>query len=325
MRFAILGGGRWGTALGVHLARLGHEVFIYDINEEVVSKINSGRHPYMDIDLPKGIRAGTSIKDVEDFPNYICALPTQKVRDVFSTIELRNRVVVNASKGLEVKSFKRVSQIIGEIDSTAKLFALSGPSFAKEVSEGQPTALVLAYDKDRELAKKLQRSFNSDNFRVYLNDDLVGVELGGALKNVMAIACGISDGMGFGYNSRAALITRALSEMSRIGVRLGARRDTFFGLSGMGDLILTATSELSRNRTFGVLLGQGLKPEEALERIGQVVEGVKTVEGLMELVRKENIYAPISEAVYRVVILRESLESVLREMLLRTPGEEFDL
>ncbi len=323
MEFGILGGGRWGTALGLHLSRLGHRILIYDINEEAVRSINEGRHPYMpDINLPEGMRATTDLAEMENFENLLCALPVQRVREVFSRLKVRDRVI-NASKGIEIGTFKRVSEIVAELHPGARVFALSGPSFAEEVSKGLPTAVVLAYRGDEEEAKELQRVLINENFRVYLSRDLVGVELGGALKNVIAIACGISDGLGFGHNARAALITRGLAEMTRIGVRLGARKETFFGLSGAGDLILTATSDLSRNRTFGLLLGEGHSPEEALEKIGQVVEGVKTVEALRELTTREGIYAPITEAVYRVVIRREDLKKVLKEMLLRIPGEEF--
>jgi len=325
MEFAVLGGGRWGTALGLHLSRLGHEVLVYDIKEEVVEKINEGKHPYIpEIDLPNSMKATAEISEVEGFENTICALPAQTVRKVFSRFRPGERVV-NASKGLEIGTFKRISELVKELHPHVKVFALSGPSFAEEVSRGLPTAVVLAHGGSKDEARELQESFTSESFRVYLSDDIVGVELGGALKNVIAIACGVSDGLGFGYNARAALITRGLVEMTRIGVRLGAKKETFFGLSGAGDLILTATSDLSRNRTFGVLLGRGLSPEEALEKIGQVVEGVKTVVALKELVDREGIYAPITEAVYRVVILKEDLHRVLKEMLLRTPGEEFPL
>ena len=323
MEFAVLGGGRWGTALGLHLSRLGHGVLVYDINEEAVKSINGGKHPYLPgIELPGSMRATTDLSEVKGFENVVCALPTQTVREVFSKLKLRGRVI-NASKGLEIGTFKRVSEVIEELNPGVKVFALSGPSFAEEVSKGLPTAVVLAHKGYEEEARELQRAFISESFRVYLSKDIIGVELGGALKNVIAIACGVSDGLGFGYNARAALITRGLVEMTRIGVRLGAKKETFFGLSGAGDLILTATSELSRNRTFGLLLGKGYSPEKALERIGQVVEGVKTVVALKELTEREGIYAPITDAVYRVVIRKEDLKEVLREMLLRTPGEEF--
>ena len=324
MEFGILGGGRWGTALGTHLSKKGHKVLIYDKNPEVVRRINEGRHPYLEgLELPKGVRATMHLSDMEDFEYIICALPTQAVRDVVSKVDLRGRKFVSASKGLEVGTFKRISEIVKEIHPEAEVFALSGPSFAEEVSKGLPTAVVLGYSGNPEVAKGLRDAINSENFRVYLNDDLPGVELGGALKNVIAIACGISDGLGFGHNARAALITRGLVEMTRIGVKLGARRETFFGLSGAGDLILTATSDLSRNRTFGLLLGRGMGPSEALKKIGQTVEGVETVKALKPLVDRENIYAPITTAVYEVVVEGRDLREVVKEMLLRTPGEEF--
>ena len=326
MEFGILGGGRWGTALGLHLSRKGHRVLIYDINPEVVRKIKEGRHPYIEgIDLPRGMESTDNLRDLEAFDYLVCALPTQVVSEVISGINLEGKTVINASKGLEIKTFRRISSIIKDLEPKAKVFVLSGPSFAEEVSRGLPTAVVLGYSGDRERAEVIRDAFNAENFRVYLNEDLVGVELGGALKNVIAIACGISDGLGFGYNARAALITRGLVEMTRIGVRLGAKRETFFGLSGAGDLILTATSDLSRNRTFGLLLGRGMSPEEALKRIGQTVEGVETVKALKPLVDRENIYAPITSAVYEVVVEKRDLKEVLREMLLRTPGEEFSL
>jgi glycerol-3-phosphate dehydrogenase (NAD(P)+) len=326
MEFGILGGGRWGTALGLHLSRKGHRVLIYDRDPEPVRLINSGKHPYLKgLDLPGGMRATTDLGELEGFGYIICALPTQAVEGVLSGMDLRGKVVINASKGLERGTFRRVSQIVKAIEPGAKVLALSGPSFAEEVSKGLPTAVVLGYEGDRDLARAVRDAFNSENFRVYLNDDLAGVELGGALKNVIAIACGISDGLGFGHNARAALITRGLVEITRIGVRLGARRETFFGLSGAGDLILTATSDLSRNRTFGILLGKGLSPEEALGRIGQTVEGVETLKALKPLVDREGIYAPITTAVYEVVVEGRDLREVLREMLLRTPGEEFSL
>ncbi|HIC97825.1 MAG TPA: NAD(P)-dependent glycerol-3-phosphate dehydrogenase [Aquificaceae bacterium] len=324
MEFAILGGGRWGTALGLHLARQGHEVLIYDREPSTVESINRGKHPYIDMDLPPSIQATTNLRDVEVFENFVCALPTQVVREVLCKVRLRGRVV-SASKGLEVGTFRRVSEIIAETQHDVRVFALSGPSFAEEVSRGLPTAVVLAYGEHREDALELQRAFSGENFRVYLNDDIVGVELGGALKNIVAIACGISDGLGFGHNARAALITRGLLEMTRVGVHLGASRETFFGLSGAGDLILTATSDLSRNRTFGLLIGKGLSADDALRRIGQVVEGVESVRAVKELADREGIYVPITEAVYRIVILGHEISSVVREMFLRVPGEEIVL
>ncbi len=323
MDFAILGGGRWGTAIASHLGRIGHRVVVFDINEGAVRLINEGKNPYFqDAVIPPTVKASTRVNESSQFPVLVCALPVQKVREVFSSLSLKHHIVINASKGLEITTFKRVSEVIRELNPSVEILALSGPSFAAEVVKGFPTALVLAYCGDKEVAEELQREINSENFRIYLSEDITGVELGGALKNVIAIACGISDGMGYGHNARAGLITRGLAEMVRIGVRLGAKGETFYGLSGLGDLVLTATSDLSRNRTFGILIGKGLSPGEALMKIGQTVEGEKTVRPLRELCKKLGIDAPITDAVYRVVVEGHNLIEVVRSLLTRLPKEE---
>lgn len=300
MRFFILGAGRWGTALATHLDRKGHEVLLYDINEEVVKKINEGIHPYVEGIRFKNVKATTDLNQINEFKNLICALPVQVIPKVITKVNLKGKNFISASKGIIHENLKRISQLVKEIEPKLKFFVLSGPSFAEEVSKGLPTAIVLAYE-DKEEAMKLQEALDSENFNVYLNDDITGVELGGALKNVIAIAVGLSDGMGYGYNARSAIITRGLHEMANVGEKFGARRETFFGLSGAGDLILTSTSDLSRNRTFGKLLGQGYSVEEALKKINQTVEGVKTAEALYEIIKRENIFAPICEGVYRII------------------------
>ncbi len=323
MDFAILGAGRWGTALAGHLLRLGHRVFLFDKNQEAVEKIKRGVNPYFEGHYFEGnVSASTDLRGAEEFENILCALPAQAVRKVFSKLQLGENRVINASKGLEIDTFKRVSEVIKELHPSVMTFALSGPSFAKEVAEGKPTAVVLAYDQDKDDALELQKNLNSENFRVYISSDLPGVELGGALKNVIAIACGISDGLGYGHNARAGLITRGLVEMIRIGTALGAKRETFFGLSGLGDLVLTATSDLSRNRTLGLLVGKGMPVSQALEEIGQTVEGYRTVLPLYRLAEERRIYAPITEAVYKVLYENHDVRAVVEEMLTRPPGEE---
>ena len=324
MKVSVLGGGRWGTALATHLGRLGHEVLVYERNEDVVKKINEGRHPYIQDITLSNVSATQNLKDIESYSNYlVIALPVQAIREVIKNIDLSKKVVISASKGLEVGTYKRVSQIVKEIDSSAVVFSLSGPSFASEVSKGLPTALVLAGEELEEL-RRVRDIFFSENFRVYLSTDIIGVELGGALKNVIAIACGISDGLGYGENARASLITRGLAEMVRIGVSLGAKKETFYGLSGMGDLFLTASSSQSRNRTFGFLLSKGLKPEDAFREIGQVVEGADTVKAVKKLSEELDIYTPICSAVYQVVVEGQDLYKVVRSLLLRPPKEEFE-
>ena len=321
MEFFILGGGRWGTALATQLDRKGHSVLVYDINEEAIRKINEGIHPYVEGITFKNVKGTTNLEEINNFKNVINALPAQVVGKVISKISLKGKNFISASKGIDVERLKRISEIVKEHEKDLNYFVLSGPSFAEEVSKGLPTAVVLAYE-NRELALEFQKAFNSKNFRVYLNDDITGVELGGALKNVIAIAVGISDGMGYGYNARSAIITRGIHEMAQIGTVFGAKRETFFGLSGAGDLILTATSDLSRNRTLGKLLGQGYTLEEALRKINQTVEGVKTAEAVYKIIEKHQIHAPICSGVYRI-LQGEPIERIYPLFFESLPGEEF--
>jgi len=321
MEFFILGGGRWGCALASHLGRKGYSVTVYDINAEVIKKINEGIHPYYEGIFLKNVKGTTNLEEINGFKNVICALPVQVVREVVKKINLKGKNFISASKGIDTQSLKRITQIVKEKEKEVKVFVLSGPSFAEEVSKGLPTAVVLGYE-EKEEARRLQEILNSKTFRVYLNSDLVGVELGGALKNVIAIAVGISDGLGYGYNARSALITRGIHEMAKIGEALGGKRETFFGLSGAGDLILTATSDLSRNRTFGLLLGRGLSPDEALKKIAQTVEGIKTAEALNKIVEEKKIHAPICKGVYRI-LAGEPIRKVVDSLLENPPGEEF--
>ncbi len=324
MKFSVLGGGRWGVALAKHIGSLGNHVLIYDRNPHIVQIIKNSKNPYVSDDYLTNVDATLSVEEVQDFSHYmVVALPVQAIREVLTPMNLEGKVIISASKGLEVSSLKRVSQIIEDIQKNCQVFCLSGPSFASEVMNGLPTAVVLA-GRDEKVMKELRNAFSSPTFRVYLSDDLIGVELGGALKNVIAIACGISDGLGFGNNARAALLTRGLAEMVRIGTALGAKRETFYGLSGMGDLFLTASSELSRNRTLGYLIGKGLSVERALQEIGQTVEGIETVKAVVELSKHYNIHAPICNATYKVVVDGLDPLDVAKELLLSPPQSDFE-
>ncbi|MEJ7555198.1 MAG: NAD(P)H-dependent glycerol-3-phosphate dehydrogenase [Aquificaceae bacterium] len=324
MNFSVLGGGRWGTALALHLGNLGHRVLVFERKEETVRLIKEGKHPYMEGVKLRGVDATQDLDKAIDFSDYIIvALPVQAIREVLGKKALVGKRIISASKGLEVGTEKRVSQILLEIEPSVKVFCLSGPSFASEVSKGLPTALVLA-GNDLEEMEKIRKWISSENFRVYLSTDLVGVELGGALKNVIAIACGISDGLGLGENARASLMTRGLAEMVRLGVSLGAKKETFYGLSGMGDLFLTASSPQSRNRTFGYLLGQGLSVQEALQRLNQTVEGIHTVKAVYKISTERGLYAPISTAVYKVVVEGLPPKETALELLRRPPQNPFE-
>ncbi|WPM31211.1 NAD(P)-dependent glycerol-3-phosphate dehydrogenase [Hydrogenobacter sp. T-2] len=319
MNFSVLGGGRWGTALALHLGNLGHRVLVFERKEETVRLIKEGKHPHMEGVKLRGVDATQDLDKAIDFSDYIIvALPVQAIREVLGKKALSDKRIISASKGLEVGTEKRVSQILLEIEPSVKVFCLSGPSFASEVSKGLPTALVLA-GNDLEEMEKVRKWISSENFRVYLSTDLIGVELGGALKNVIAIACGISDGLGLGENARASLMTRGLAEMVRLGVSLGAKKETFYGLSGMGDLFLTASSPQSRNRTLGYLLGQGLSVQEALQRLNQTVEGIHTVKAVYKISTERGLYAPISTAVYKVVVEGFPPKETALELLRRPP------
>jgi glycerol-3-phosphate dehydrogenase (NAD(P)+) len=326
LNLGVIGAGSWGTALAQVLSVNFENVFIWDIDKEVLdsvknSNINVKYHP--DIKLNINIKP---IYDLQELINksdiLIVVIPTQYIRQTLSRVKIENKPVISASKGIEIESLKLVSDIIEESLGINKkyIFALSGPSFAKEVIKGLPTAVVLA--GNTEIGNKLLSYLNTKTFRVYLSDDLVGAEVGGAIKNVIAIATGISDGLGFGNNARASLITRGLYEISKIVKIYGGNPQTVYGLSGLGDLVLTATGELSRNRTFGMLIGQGYSVEEALKKVGQVVEGYTTVKAVYDIKNKYDIELPISYQVYRV--LYENLNPKEAAMELMNRGYKFE-
>ncbi|ACN99746.1 glycerol-3-phosphate dehydrogenase [NAD(P)+] (NAD(P)H-dependent glycerol-3-phosphate dehydrogenase) (NAD(P)H-dependentdihydroxyacetone-phosphate reductase) [Sulfurihydrogenibium azorense Az-Fu1] len=306
MYLTILGGGSWGTALAQVLSYNFEKVYIWDIDKQVLKDIqeyhqNKKYHPNVmlahNIIPIEDIQEATNIGDI-----IVVAIPSQFVRQTLSNVKIeKEKPIISASKGIEIESLKLMSQVIEKsLNLDLKyIFALSGPSFAKEVIMGLPTAVVLA--GDTRLGKDLQKILSTKTFRVYLSDDVVGAEVGGSVKNVIAIACGISDGLGFGNNARASLITRGLYEISKIVKEFGGNPQTVYGLSGLGDLILTATGDLSRNRKFGILIGQGYNVEDAIKEIGQIVEGYTTVKALNNLVKEKNIDLPISQMVYKVV------------------------
>ena len=249
----------------------------------------------------------------------IIAIPTQAIRVVLKPYSelFKNKVIVSASKGIEIETLYLVCDILNDILEIEKnhLFVISGPSFAKEVASGLPTAVTLAGELT--LGEELQRLLTTDTFRLYLTDDINGVEIGGAVKNVIAIATGVSDGLGYGNNARASLITRGLYEMTKIVKVYNGKPETLYGLAGVGDLVLTATGNLSRNRTFGYLLGKGLSIEEALKEVKQVVEGAKTSIAVKRLAEKHNLELPISEAVYNVIYKNLPIKEAVKSLLNR--------
>ncbi|WP_029893406.1 NAD(P)H-dependent glycerol-3-phosphate dehydrogenase [Desulfohalovibrio reitneri] len=309
MRVAVIGAGSWGTTLADLLARNGHEARLWVRERDLLSEIrNKGENTwYMPgVKLNENVRPYQETgKVMEGADAYLLAVPSQFLRQILTDKRehfAKNPVVICASKGIERGSLATMSQVVDEALSSLKpRFAmLSGPSFAFEVIRGLPTAVALGC-ADKKLAPQLQAAFSNDTFRVYTNPDVRGVELGGAIKNVIAIAAGVSDGLGFGSNARAALITRGLAEMTRLAAAMGGKRETFMGLAGMGDLVLTCTGELSRNRQVGLRLGKGQTLLDILDEMKMVAEGVKTTEAVYELGKRHNVELPITETVHGVL------------------------
>lgn len=307
MKIAVFGAGSWGTALAVSLAMEGHTVGIWDINAEHLAQMERERENsrYLPgVRLPDDIRIHMTPEDVvSQVELVVFSAPAQHFRSALTQAKpylTKDMVLVNVAKGIEQKTLLRLSQIAAELVPGAKYVALSGPSHAEEVGQGLPTTLVAACP-DPALAELVQDVFMSSRLRVYTNTDLVGVELGGALKNIIALGAGISDGMGFGDNAKAALMTRGLTEIARLGIKLGALESTFAGLTGVGDLIVTCTSMHSRNRRCGIMIGEGMKPEDAIQKVGMVVEGVYTTEAAYQLAKKMGVEMPITEKIYQVI------------------------
>ncbi|MBK5450173.1 NAD(P)H-dependent glycerol-3-phosphate dehydrogenase [Bacillus sp. TH22] len=309
-RVTVIGAGSWGTALSMVLADNGHEVRICGNNKKQIEEINEKHtnETYLPgIQLSEKIKGYESLEEAMDGVNTVLlVVPTKAIRDVtgqLKSIVKRPITVIHASKGIEPGSFKRISEMIEEEvpkELVESIVVLSGPSHAEEVSLRHPTT-VTAASYHLQAAEETQRLFMNNNFRVYTNRDVIGVELGGALKNIIALGAGISDGLGYGDNAKAALISRGLTEITRLGCEMGANPLTFAGLTGVGDLIVTCTSIHSRNWRAGNLLGKGHNLEEVLENMGMVVEGVRTAEAAYHLAKKVKVEMPITTAIYNVL------------------------
>jgi len=309
-RVAVIGAGSWGTALAMIAARNRHEVRLWAREHEVASGINQyHRNPYYlsDFDLPENIFATTSIEDALERADFVLiVVPSHAMREVVTRMRASlgsDQVIVSATKGVENGTLMRMDEVIADVlkgGFEPRFVALSGPSFAREVATGDPTAIVAA-SRDPQWGELVQRQLSSNVFRVYTNDDVVGVELGGAIKNVVAIASGTVRGLGLGTNAVAAIITRGLAEMTRLAIAEGARVETMAGLAGLGDLVLTCTGELSRNRRVGVELGRGRKLDEIVGEMREVAEGVKTTRAIYELGRRLDIDMPITSSIHALL------------------------
>ncbi|HVA57520.1 MAG TPA: NAD(P)H-dependent glycerol-3-phosphate dehydrogenase [Gemmatimonadaceae bacterium] len=330
MRCAVVGAGAWGTALARLLAFNGHDVRLWAYESDVVEAINHQRENVRFLPgapLPERVVATNSHRAaLEGAALVVYATPAQHLRGIAAAgaryVEPGATLVV-ASKGVERGTLALMSDVIEQEVPGHDVVAISGPSFAAEVAAGLPTAVVAAARNPR-AAAAVQAAFAGATFRVYTHDDLVGVELGGALKNVMAVATGIHDGVGLGNNSRAALITRGLVEMTRLGVALGANPATFSGLAGLGDLVLTCTGALSRNRALGVEIGRGRSLAEVLEGKQTVAEGVETTASTVELAKREGVEMPIAAGVYRILFEGETAKAAVRELMARELRAEQD-
>jgi glycerol-3-phosphate dehydrogenase (NAD(P)+) len=330
-RVTVLGGGAWGTALASVLGKNGHPVTLWAREEEVVEGILRDRvNPLFlpDVVLPGGIDPTTDLHGaVRGADVVVNVVPSQFVRTVWEEIagEVHSSaIVVSASKGIETRTLKRMDQVLGELLDPGlmrRFTVVSGPSFALEVGQGAPT-LVVAASSDLSAAEAVQAMFQNRFFRVYTNPDVVGVELGGALKNVIAVGAGVAAGLGYGHNTMAALITRGLAEMTRLGIAMGARRETFAGLAGMGDLVLTCTGELSRNRTVGFRLGQGESLDSILGPMRTVAEGVKTVQAVQVLARQHDVEMPIATEVHAMLMEGRPPREALDNLMSRAPKPE---
>jgi glycerol-3-phosphate dehydrogenase (NAD(P)+) len=329
-RCAVLGAGAWGTALADLLARGGHDVALWAFEAEVAEEINARRRNsrfLADVELSPRVRATTELRTIaRQAPIVAYVAPSHVLRAVLREsaegVE-RDATVVVATKGIERGSLSLMTELAEEELPGRPVVAFSGPSFASEVASGQPTAVVAACGQEAP-ALTVQQTFASDVFRVYTHDDVVGVELGGALKNVMAIATGIAEGLGLGHNPRAALITRGLAEITRLGTALGASPLTFAGLAGIGDLVLTCTGALSRNRAVGMEIGGGKTLTEVLAARETVAEGIVTTQSAHALAAREGIEMPIVAAVHRILFEQQPARNAIGELMTRELRAERD-
>lgn len=304
-KIAVIGSGSWGVALAIHLAKLGNEVKVWSFMQEEADLINNEKKCKFlpEVTLPEGIYCSTSYEEViKDTEIILHVTPSKFTRNTVREYKeyVTNQTIVICTKGFEKETLSTLDDVIKEEIPNVKLAVLSGPSHAEEVSKGVPTAMVIAAE-DLNAADEIRDIFMNENLRVYTTNDMKGVELGGALKNIIAFCAGVAAGLNLGDNTFAALITRGLCEISRLGVALGGKQDTFYGLTGLGDLIVTCLSEHSRNRTAGKLMGQGKTLEEARAQIGMVIEGVDNIEVAYELSKKYDVDMPIVNAVYAML------------------------
>lgn len=331
-KVAVLGAGSWGTALAIVLADNGHDVRLWSYRKDQVDEINEQHtnEQYLDVTLPTSLKAYADIEvAVSDVDAVVIVVPSSAMREVMAKLNEHltdNMVLIHASKGIEPNTLKRISEVIVEEIPTydeERMVVLSGPSHAEEVALRSPTTVTVA-SSTIEVAQFAQNLFMNDDFRVYTSTDVLGVELGGALKNIIALGAGISDGLSFGDNAKAALITRGLAEITRLGTAMGANPLTFLGLCGVGDLIVTSTSTHSRNWRAGHLLGKGKNLEEILNEMGMVVEGVRTTKAAYQLSKQHEVEMPITAGIYDILFNHKTPKLVVEQLMNRRKRKELD-
>jgi glycerol-3-phosphate dehydrogenase (NAD(P)+) len=327
-RIAIIGAGSWGTALAVVAARAGHEVQLWSRNAAVVKSINEqhlNSHYLKSVQIPVAVTATSELDTATNHAELVLfAAPSHAARELFTIIapHLNQAIIVSVAKGIEIETGKRISEIVKEVaGSTNPFVSLSGPSFAQEVVADHPTAIVAA-SKDAAAARTVQNDLSFQNLRIYTNTDVIGTEIGGSVKNVMAIAAGMATGLGFGANSVAALITRGLAEITRLARREGAQVETLMGLAGLGDLVLTCTGALSRNRFVGEELGKGKRLAEITAAMSEVAEGINTARAVKKLADRAGLEMPIVNEVNAVLYENRSARDAVSELMSRPLREE---
>ena len=327
-KITVIGAGSFGTALAILLTDKGYDVSIWGRSEEQLALMRERRenpHYLQGVKLSEKLNIEGNLKSaLINAEIIVFSVPAQNFRSVLESSReyiKSSSTIVNVAKGIEKKSLLRLSQVAEDVIPDIKYVTLSGPSHAEEVARNLPTTVTVA-SLDNQLSKEIQEVFNTERFRVYTNDDIIGVELGGALKNIIALGAGISDGMGFGDNAKAAIMTRGITEMCRLGLAMGANMNTFSGLTGIGDLIVTCTSMHSRNRRCGILMGEGISTDKAVEKVGMVVEGISTAEAAYELAKLYNIEMPLTECICQMIKGEiDALEAVSLLMGRKTKNE----
>ena len=331
MSLTLFGAGSWGTALAVHLASAGRDVTLWARRPEAAERIRRTRHnpAYLpEIEIPRSVRVTADLEAATEASDlWALAVPSQNLRSVAERLRPFSQPdvpVVSLAKGIENNSLCTMSQVLDEVLASvpaAQIGVLYGPSHAEEVAEGRPTTVVAAAP-DESIAQRIQGAFMTERLRVYVNTDVIGVEIGGSAKNVLAIAAGIGDGVGYGDNAKAALITRGITEIRRLGRALGARPETFAGLAGIGDLIVTCMSAHSRNRFLGEQIGQGRSLQEVVDSMDMVAEGVRTTQSIHDLAERHGIEMPITEAVYAVLFEGRRPQTMVEELMTRSAKRE---